>query len=173
MQICVDAAHALFYRSHQPPSKETAESEWKGKKGQALITIKCNFLPDRKFLQTTLKSGNLHFQKSIHHLTFYAIIPECNIFNTLEHFPQITGNYSYLQFSPLNCSHCWSYHARFSYLPVWKIFSSIGDWSVKDRAYNYIIFHWKIVSFYLWWNTQKFNRLITKKSQAISSALQQ
>lgn len=33
MQIWVNAAHALSYRSHQPPSKEKAESEWKGNKG--------------------------------------------------------------------------------------------------------------------------------------------
>lgn len=78
-----------------------------------LITIKCNFLQDRKFWHTTLKSGNSHFQESIHHLTFYAIIPQCNIFNTKEHFPQIAGNDSYLQFSSFNCSHCWSYHPRF------------------------------------------------------------
>lgn len=34
MQMPADAILALFHRSHQPSSKEKAESEWKGKKGQ-------------------------------------------------------------------------------------------------------------------------------------------
>lgn len=129
--------------------RRQSQNERAKRDNKHLITIKCNFLPDTKFWHTTLKPGNSHFQKSIHHLTFHAIIPQCNIFNTREHFPKITGNYSYLQFSPFNCSHCWSYHTRFSYLPVWKIFSSIVDWSFKDGTCNFTIFHWKIVSFYL------------------------
>lgn len=111
--------HRLFYCSHHPPSKGKTESEWKGKKGQQtsqgwyLITIKCHFLADRKLWHTTLKSGNLHFQESIHHLKFYAIISHTNIFNTKEHFPKIAGNDSYLKFSPFNCFHCWSYRIKF------------------------------------------------------------
>lgn len=117
--IWADAAHPLLYCSLHPPLKGKAEPEWKGKNGQQtpqgwyLITIKSHFLADRKLWHTTLKSGNSHFQESIHHLKFSAIISHCNICNTKEHFPKIAGNNLYLQFSPFNCFHCWSYRTRF------------------------------------------------------------